>query len=75
MEIVRNAKLKIGVDPLGGASVAYWQPIVEMYGVEVEVVNKAFAGATTCGAFRRRRKRSSATRWQEWRHEGKNVHE
>jgi phosphoglucomutase len=39
MEAVRSAKLKIGVDPLGGAGVAYWQPIVERYGVEVEVVN------------------------------------
>jgi phosphoglucomutase len=41
MEAIRNAKLKIGVDPLGGAGVAYWRPIVERYGVEVEVVNDA----------------------------------
>jgi phosphoglucomutase len=41
MEVVRSAKLKIGVDPLGGASVAYWRPIVERYGVQVEVVNDA----------------------------------
>jgi phosphoglucomutase len=40
MEVIRSAKLKIGVDPLGGAGVAYWRPIVERYGVEVEVVNK-----------------------------------
>jgi phosphoglucomutase len=39
MEVIRSAKLKIGVDPLGGAGVAYWRPIVERYGVEVEVVN------------------------------------
>ncbi|HEY7559557.1 MAG TPA: phosphoglucomutase, partial [Candidatus Binatia bacterium] len=39
MEVIRNARLKIGVDPLGGAGVAYWQPIVERYGVQVEVVN------------------------------------
>jgi phosphoglucomutase len=39
MEALRTAKLKIGVDPLGGAGVAYWKPIVERYGVEVEVVN------------------------------------
>jgi len=39
MEIIRSAKLKIGVDPLGGASVAYWRPIVERYGVQVQVVN------------------------------------
>ena len=39
MEAVRNAKLKIGVDPLGGAGVAYWRPIAERYRVQVEVVN------------------------------------
>jgi len=31
--------LKIGVDPMGGASVGYWQPIAEMYGLNLEVVN------------------------------------
>jgi phosphoglucomutase len=39
MGVIRSAKLKIGVDPLGGASVAYWRPIVERYGIEMEVVN------------------------------------
>jgi phosphoglucomutase len=39
LEVIRSAKLKIGVDPLGGAGVAYWRPFVERYGVEVEVVN------------------------------------
>jgi phosphoglucomutase len=39
MEVIRSAKLKIGVDPLGGAGVAYWRPIVERYGVELDVVN------------------------------------
>jgi phosphoglucomutase len=39
MEVIRGARLKIGVDPLGGAAVAYWRPIVERYGVQVEVVN------------------------------------
>ena len=39
MEVIHNAKLKIGVDPLGGANVAYWCPIAEHYGVEVDVVN------------------------------------
>jgi len=39
MEIIRSVKLKIGVDPLGGASVGYWRPIVEHYGVEVQMVN------------------------------------
>lgn len=39
MDAIRSAGLKIGVDPLGGAGVAYWRPIVERYGVQVEVVN------------------------------------
>jgi phosphoglucomutase len=39
MDAIRDARLKIGVDPLGGASVAYWRPIAERYGVDIEVVN------------------------------------
>jgi len=39
MDAIRSAGLKIGVDPLGGAGVGYWRPIVERYGVEIEVVN------------------------------------
>ena len=39
LDIIRSAKLKIGVDPLGGASIGFWHSIVERYGVEVEVVN------------------------------------
>jgi phosphoglucomutase len=41
MDIVRGAGLRIGVDPLGGASLAFWSPIAERYGVEIEVVNEA----------------------------------
>ncbi len=39
LDIIRRAKLKIGVDPLGGASTTIWHSIVERCGVEVEVVN------------------------------------
>ena len=39
IDVIRGARLKIGADPLGGAGVAYWRPIVERYGVEIEVVN------------------------------------
>jgi phosphoglucomutase len=39
MEAIRAARLKIGVDPLGGAAVAYWKPIAERYGLNLEVVN------------------------------------
>ncbi len=41
MEVLRSAGLKLGVDPLGGAGVAYWQPIAERYGLNIEVVNPA----------------------------------
>ena len=40
MDAIRAAKLKIGVDPLGGASLAYWKPIAERYGLDIDVVNK-----------------------------------
>mgnify|MGYP003288271253 CR=1 FL=1 len=39
MEAIRRAKLRIGVDPLGGAGMAYWAPIIERYGLDVQVVN------------------------------------
>jgi phosphoglucomutase len=39
MEAIAGAKLKLGVDPLGGAAVHYWAPINEIYGLQIEVVN------------------------------------
>jgi phosphoglucomutase len=39
MDLLRSAGLKLGIDPLGGAGVAYWQPIAERYGLNIEVVN------------------------------------
>lgn len=41
MDAIRAAGLKIGVDPLGGAAVAYWARIAETYGLDIEVVNPA----------------------------------
>jgi phosphoglucomutase len=41
MEAIRRAGLKLGVDPLGGASVNYWEPIKETWGLNLTVVNKA----------------------------------
>jgi len=41
LEAIRNAHLRIGIDPLGGAAVAYWAPIAERYGLDLEVVNGA----------------------------------
>ena len=37
--IIRSSGLKIGVDPLGGASIDYWEPIREEYGLDLTVVN------------------------------------
>ncbi|HEX4951265.1 MAG TPA: phosphoglucomutase, alpha-D-glucose phosphate-specific, partial [Blastocatellia bacterium] len=38
-DCIKAAGLKIGVDPLGGAAVHYWQPIAERYGLYITVVN------------------------------------
>jgi len=40
MDAIRDAHLKIGADPLGGASLPYWDPINSIYGLEIEVVNR-----------------------------------
>jgi phosphoglucomutase len=39
LEAIRSAGVKIGVDPLGGAAVGYWQPMVERYGIDITIVN------------------------------------
>ncbi len=41
MEAIRSAGVKIGIDPLGGAAVHYWQPIIERYKIAATVVNDA----------------------------------
>jgi phosphoglucomutase len=41
MEGIRRSGIHLGVDPLGGSGVAYWGPIAERYGIDVEVVNDA----------------------------------
>lgn len=40
MESIRKSGLKIGADPMGGSGIAYWEPIAEKYGLNIEVVNK-----------------------------------
>ena len=40
MKAIASAGLKIGVDPMGGAGVDYWNPIAEKYRLDIEVVNK-----------------------------------
>ena len=39
MDAIKNAGIRIGVDPLGGSGVAYWAPIAERYGLDIDVVN------------------------------------
>ena len=39
MDAIRAAGLKLGVDPLGGAALHYWEPIAESYGLNITVVN------------------------------------
>ncbi len=40
MDLIRDSKVSIGVDPLGGAGVHYWEPIAERYKLNLVVVNK-----------------------------------
>lgn len=40
MEPIASAGIRIGIDPLGGAAVAFWDPIAERYGLKLDVVNR-----------------------------------
>jgi len=40
LEAIKSAGVKIGIDPMGGAGVAYWGPIAERYGLDITVVNE-----------------------------------
>lgn len=44
LEAVKRAGLKLGVDPLGGASLPYWQPIADRYGLDLTLVNTRVDG-------------------------------
>ena len=39
MDAIRGAGLKLGVDPLGGAALPYWEPINRLYKLDITVVN------------------------------------
>jgi phosphoglucomutase len=41
MAAIRSSGVKIGIDPLGGASVHFWPAIVERYGIAATIVNDA----------------------------------
>lgn len=40
IDAIRSAGLKLGVDPLGGASLPYWEPINSVYGLDIAITNK-----------------------------------
>ena len=40
LERIQAAKLRLAVDPLGGAAVAYWRPLAERYGLDIQIVNE-----------------------------------
>ena len=40
MDAIRGAKISLGVDPLGGAGVHYWEPIAERFGLNLTIVNQ-----------------------------------
>ena len=39
MDVIRSAGLEIGVDPMGGASVGYWEPVLQRFGLNLTIVN------------------------------------
>jgi phosphoglucomutase len=39
MEAIKAGRIKLGVDPLGGSNVAFWAPIADRYGLDIDVVN------------------------------------
>jgi phosphoglucomutase len=41
MDAIRGSGVKIGIDPLGGAAVHFWQPIIDAYGISATIVNDA----------------------------------
>ncbi|MCP1202068.1 phosphoglucomutase (alpha-D-glucose-1,6-bisphosphate-dependent) [Acetobacter oryzoeni] len=40
MDVIRESGISIGIDPLGGAAVDYWQPIIDKYGINATIVSK-----------------------------------
>jgi phosphoglucomutase len=40
MDVIRESGIRIGADPMGGSGIAYWEPIAERYGLNLERVNQ-----------------------------------
>ena len=41
MQAIADAGIQIGVDPMGGAAVDYWEPMADLYGITIDMVNRA----------------------------------
>jgi phosphoglucomutase len=41
IDVIRDARLKLGVDPLGGAALRYWEAINDIYDLQIDIVNSA----------------------------------
>lgn len=41
MDVVKSSKINVGIDPLGGASLHYWEGIAQQYGLQLTMVNRA----------------------------------
>jgi phosphoglucomutase len=41
MDVIHSVGVKIGIDPLGGAAVRYWQTVIDRYGIAASIVNDA----------------------------------
>lgn len=48
MKAIADAGVRIGVDPMGGSGIQFWQPIADKYGLNIEIVNPA---VDPCFAF------------------------
>jgi phosphoglucomutase len=44
MAAIKSAGVRIGIDPLGGAALQYWQPVKERYGLDLTIVNTKVDG-------------------------------
>ncbi|MCL1144507.1 phosphoglucomutase (alpha-D-glucose-1,6-bisphosphate-dependent) [Shewanella marinintestina] len=40
MQAIADAKIRLGIDPLGGSGIHYWKPIAEHYGLNISLVNE-----------------------------------
>jgi len=41
LDIIRESGIRIGADPMGGSGIAYWKPIAERYGLNLDLVSES----------------------------------